>query len=53
MYIDYKAFIEKKDVKAADKLRSEFKDKYERSFAYEKLVLLRTIATKKFEFQVL
>ena len=50
MYLQYKECIDKKDLKGAERLRSEFKEKYEKSFAYAKLVLLRTIVTKKYEF---
>lgn len=42
--------IEKKEKKAADVILSQMRDGFEKQFAYEKLVLLRTIATKKYEF---
>jgi hypothetical protein len=50
MYLEYKHLLDRKETKAADKLRAQFKDKYEKSFACEKLVLVRTIATKRYEF---
>jgi len=50
MYLEYKRLLDSKETKGADKLRAQFKDKYEKSFSCEKLVLVRTIATKRYEF---
>lgn len=53
LYLRYKELIDKKDPKAADKVREEMRDRFEKDFAYEKLALLRTIATKKYEFELM
>ena len=53
LYLLYKERLEKKDIKQADALRSIIRDQFEKDFAYEKLVLVRTIATKRFEFEQL
>jgi hypothetical protein len=53
LYLLYKECLEKKDIKQADAFRSIIRDQFEKDFAYEKLVLVRTIATKRFEFEQL
>lgn len=54
LYILYKTHARvKSETLLATAYKDELSDKFEKSFPYEKLILLRTIATKKFEFEQL
>ncbi len=49
LYLKFKACLAQKQAKEAEVLKLELRDKFEKSFTYEKLVVMRTIATKRFE----
>ena len=53
IYLSYKLSLRQKDKENTEYYLSELRSKFEKSFTYEKLVLLRTIATKKDEFEQL
>ena len=50
MYAQYKLAMKGKDKKVTEKLKADLTEQYDKKYPYEKIVLLRTIATKKFEF---
>ena len=43
--------MSKNEKKQAEEVKKELKEKYEKDYTFDKLVLVRTIATKKFEFE--
>jgi hypothetical protein len=52
LYLRFKACLaQKQQAKEAEALKLELRDKFEKSFTYEKLVVMRTIATKRFEHE--
>lgn len=54
LYTNYKLNMkDKKDAKLAEQYLESLRTKFERHYPYEKLIMLRTIATKKFEFEQL
>jgi len=53
LYLKYKKFLELKENKQAEAIKTLLRDDFERKFTYDQLVLLREIATKKYKFEEL
>lgn len=51
LYTKYHKSLGKKKTPKAEAIRAELKEKFEKDYSYEKIILLRTIATKKYEFE--
>ena len=51
LYLKYKQHVSSKEKKEAEAVKKELQDRYEREHTFDRLVLVRTIATKKFEFE--
>jgi hypothetical protein len=53
LYLKYKKYLELKESKQAEAIKTLLRDDFERKFSYDQLVLLREIATKKYKFEEL
>jgi hypothetical protein len=54
LYLRYKELLSKKDtLKEAEAIKLKMREDYEKHHNFDKLVLIRTIATKKFEFELM
>ena len=52
LYLQYKELLSKNaKSKEAELVKTQLRDQFEKQFTFEKLVLVRTIATKSFEFE--